>query len=123
MGVREQLRHWPRAPPYDLDDRHRGQEGTVAHRRLAAQPAARSRVRRRQAVLTAEASKKIARYDPATDRSTGVRNGAERHAHGAADQDARTIFTSNISSNSVSAIQQGADGKWTQTIINVGKGA
>jgi YVTN family beta-propeller protein len=34
----------------------------------------------------------------------------------------RTIFTSNIGSDSVSLIQQGADGQWTQTVIPVGKG-
>src|SRR5712691_9178124 len=37
-------------------------------------------------------------------------------------KDARTIFTSNIGSDSVSAVQQGADGRWTQTVIVVGKG-
>src|SRR5438128_983792 len=36
--------------------------------------------------------------------------------------DLRTIFTSNISSDSVSAIQQGAGGAWSQTVIPVGKG-
>ena len=37
-------------------------------------------------------------------------------------KDARAIFTSNIGSDNVSAIQQGSDGRWTQTIIAVGKG-
>ena len=32
------------------------------------------------------------------------------------------ILTSNIGSDSVSAIQQGAGGAWTQTVIPVGKG-
>src|SRR6476659_5961024 len=37
-------------------------------------------------------------------------------------RDAKLLFTSNIASDSVSAIQQGADGAWTQTVIPVGKG-
>jgi YVTN family beta-propeller protein len=37
-------------------------------------------------------------------------------------RDAKMFFTSNIASDSVSAIQQGADGAWTQTVIPVGKG-
>ena len=37
-------------------------------------------------------------------------------------RDARTIFTSNIGGDSVSAIEQGAGGAWTQTVIPVGKG-
>jgi len=37
-------------------------------------------------------------------------------------RDARTIFTSNIGSDSVSMIEQGAGGQWTQTVIPVGKG-
>jgi YVTN family beta-propeller protein len=73
--------------------------------------------------FTAEASKKIARYDPATDKIDWEFETGQNGTHMVLPtKDARTIFTSNISSNSVSAIQQGADGKWTQTIINVGKG-
>jgi YVTN family beta-propeller protein len=34
----------------------------------------------------------------------------------------RTIFTSNISSNTVSMIEQGQGGAWSQTVIAVGKG-
>jgi DNA-binding beta-propeller fold protein YncE len=37
-------------------------------------------------------------------------------------KDGRTLFTSNISSDTVSIIQQGGDGAWTQTIVPVGKG-
>jgi YVTN family beta-propeller protein len=73
--------------------------------------------------FTAEASKKIARYDPATDKIDWEFETGQNGTHMVLPtKDARTIFTSNISSNSVSAIQQGTDGKWTQTIINVGKG-
>src|SRR5262249_10236000 len=37
-------------------------------------------------------------------------------------RDLRTIFTSNIASDSVSAIQLRAGGAWSQTVIRVGKG-
>jgi len=37
-------------------------------------------------------------------------------------KDARTIFTSNIGGDSVSAIVAGSGGTWTQTVIPVGKG-
>ena len=73
--------------------------------------------------FTAEASRKIARYDPAADKIDWEFETGQNGTHMVLPtKDARTIFTSNISSNTVSAIQQGADGKWTQTIIPVGKG-
>jgi YVTN family beta-propeller protein len=73
--------------------------------------------------FTAEANKKIARYDPAANKvdwefETGL-NGTHMVLP---TKDARTIFTSNIGSDSVSAIQQDPSGKWTQTVIPVGKG-
>jgi YVTN family beta-propeller protein len=73
--------------------------------------------------FTAEANKKIARYDPAANKvdwefETGL-NGTHMVLP---TKDARTIFTSNIGSDSVSAITQGAGGTWTQTVIPVGKG-
>jgi YVTN family beta-propeller protein len=37
-------------------------------------------------------------------------------------KDARTIFTSNIGSDSVSIIEQGREGTWNQTVVSVGKG-
>jgi YVTN family beta-propeller protein len=73
--------------------------------------------------FTAEASKKIARYDPVADTIDWEFETGQNGTHMVLPtRDAKTIFTSNIGSNSVSAIQQGADGKWTQTIIPVGKG-
>jgi YVTN family beta-propeller protein len=73
--------------------------------------------------FTIEADKKIARYDPATDKidwqfDTGL-NGTHMVLP---TRDAKTIFTSNIGSDSVSMIEQGANGLWTQTVIPVGKG-
>jgi len=73
--------------------------------------------------FTAEANKKIARYDPAADKIDWEFETGQNGTHMVLPtKDARTIFTSNIGSNTVSAIQEGADGKWTQTIIPVGKG-
>src|SRR5438067_3255525 len=70
--------------------------------------------------FTAEADKKIARYDPAADRIDWQFETGQNATHMVLPtRDLRTIFTSNISSDSVSAIQQGADGVWTQTIIHV----
>jgi YVTN family beta-propeller protein len=73
--------------------------------------------------FTAEADRKIARYDPATDTIDWQFETGQNTTHMVLPTgDARTIFTSNIGSDSVSAIQQGADGTWTQTVIAVGKG-
>ena len=73
--------------------------------------------------FTAEADRKIARYDPATDTIDWQFETGQGTTHMVLPtRDARTIFTSNISGDSVSAIQQGADGTWRQTVIPVGKG-
>jgi YVTN family beta-propeller protein len=73
--------------------------------------------------FTAEADKKIARYDPATDKIDWQFEIGQATTHMVLPtKDARTLFTSNIGGDSVSAIQQGADGAWTQTVIPVGKG-
>jgi YVTN family beta-propeller protein len=73
--------------------------------------------------FTAEADKKIARYDPATDRIDWQFETGQNTTHMVLPtKDARTLFTSNIGGDSVSAISQGADGAWTQTVIPVGKG-
>ena len=73
--------------------------------------------------FTAEADKKIARYDPATDRIDWQFETGQATTHMVLPtRDARTIFTSNIGGDSVSAIQQEAGGAWTQTVITVGKG-
>ena len=73
--------------------------------------------------FTAEASKKIARYDPVADKIDWEFETGQTGTHMVLPtKDARTIFTSNIGSDSVSAIQQGPGGAWTQTLIAVGKG-
>jgi YVTN family beta-propeller protein len=73
--------------------------------------------------FTAEASKSIARYDPAADKIDWQFETGQSTTHMVLlTRDLKTIFTSNIGSDSVSKIQQGSDGKWTQTVIAVGKG-
>src|SRR5262245_9599282 len=73
--------------------------------------------------FTAEANRKIARYDPAADKIDWEFETGQNVTHMVLPtKDVKTLFTSNIGSNSVSAIQQGADGGWTQTGIPVGKG-
>jgi YVTN family beta-propeller protein len=73
--------------------------------------------------FTAEANRKIARYDPAADKIDWEFETALNGTHMVLPtKDLRTIFTSNIGSDSVSAIEQSADGRWTQTVIAVGKG-
>jgi len=73
--------------------------------------------------FTVEADKKIARYDPATDKIDWQFETGQATTHMVLPtKDARTIFTSNIGGDSVSAVQQGQGGVWTQTVIPVGKG-
>jgi len=73
--------------------------------------------------FTAEADKKIARYDPASDKIDWQFETGQGTTHMVLPtNNANTIFTSNISGNSVCAIEQGSSGVWTQTVIPVGKG-
>jgi YVTN family beta-propeller protein len=73
--------------------------------------------------FTAEASKAIARYDPATDKVDWTFETGQTGTHMVLPtKDARTLFTSNIGSNSISEIEQGPGNTWTQTVIAVGKG-
>ena len=73
--------------------------------------------------FTIEADKKIARYDPATDKIDWQFETGQTGTHMVLPaKDARTLFTSNIGGNSVSIIQEGAGGSWSQTVVPVGKG-
>lgn len=72
--------------------------------------------------FTAEADKKVARYDPAADKVDWQFETGQNATHMVLPtKDARTLFTSNISSDSISMIQEGG-GTWNQTVIPVGKG-
>ena len=73
--------------------------------------------------FTIEADKKIARYDPAADTIDWQFETGQAGTHMVLPtRDAKTIFTSNIGSDSVSVIEPDASGQWTQTVIPVGKG-
>ena len=73
--------------------------------------------------FTAEADKKVARYDPARDRIEWQFETGQASTHMVlATRDSMNVYTSNIGSDSVSAIQQGSNGVWTQMVIPVGKG-
>ena len=73
--------------------------------------------------FTAEADKKIARYDPATDKIDWQFETGQNSTHMVLPaKDARTFFTSNIGSDSISVIEPGSGGTWTQTVVPVGKG-
>ena len=73
--------------------------------------------------FTAETNKVIARYDPASQQIDWVMGTGQSRTHMLVfTKDLRVIFTSNVSSDSVSAIERTADGKdWNVTAIAVGK--
>src|ERR1051326_147124 len=74
--------------------------------------------------FTAKGSKKIARYDPASDKIDWEFETGQTTTHMVmVSKDLKTIFTSNIGSNNVSIIRQGTGGQWTQTVVAVGKGS
>jgi len=74
-------------------------------------------------LFTAEASRKIARYDPAADKIDWEFETGLNVTHMVLPTpDGKTLLTSNIGSNSVSIIEQGTSGSWTQTAVPVGRG-
>jgi len=73
--------------------------------------------------LTSEESRRIARYDPVTQRVDWTFHTGQDGTHMIlVSRDATKLFTSNIGSNSVSLIERGASGEWQQTVIGVGTG-
>jgi YVTN family beta-propeller protein len=73
--------------------------------------------------FTAEANKRIARYDPGTNAIDWQFETGQNATHMVLPtKDARTIFTSNIASDSVSIIAHGSGDTWNQTVVPVGKG-
>lgn len=74
--------------------------------------------------FTAEANKLIARYDPAADRVDWLMGTGQDFTHMlVASKDVRQIFTANLGSDTVSAMQRTADANgWKETLIRVGKG-
>ena len=74
--------------------------------------------------FTAELNKLIARYDPAADRVDWMMGTGQDYTHMlVASKDLRQIFTANIGSDSVTAIDRTADNNgFKETLIAVGKG-
>src|SRR5262245_28214748 len=73
--------------------------------------------------FSAEADKKIARYDPAADKIDWQFDTGQNATHMVMlSKDGKTILTSNISSGTVSVVTPGAGNDWTQTVVTVGKG-
>jgi len=77
-----------------------------------------------KAWITVEGSKKIARYDPVTNEIDWIHEIGQNRTHMLViAPGGRTIYTSNVSSDSVTVVEANADGsQWTNTVIAVGKG-
>jgi len=73
--------------------------------------------------LTAEASKRIARLDPATQRIDWTFETGQDGTHMVlASPNGAKLFATNMGSNSVSIIERGAGTAWTQKLVKVGDG-
>ncbi len=74
--------------------------------------------------FTAELNRLIARYDPVADKVDWLLGTGQATTHMlVANADASLIFTANIGSNSVSAIERtSGPAGWSETVIPVGKG-
>jgi len=74
--------------------------------------------------FTAEGSKRIARYDPATNQVDWTHEIGQNRTHMLViARDGRTIYTSNVNSDSVTAVEANpGKTQWTNTVIPVGKG-
>jgi YVTN family beta-propeller protein len=77
-----------------------------------------------QVYFTAELSKLIARYDPATNKVDWVMGVGQNRTHMLVrTKYLNEIFTSNVDSNTVTAIEKSSDPSgWKETNIPVGKG-
>ena len=75
-----------------------------------------------KALFTAEGARSIARYDPATNRiDWRFETGQDLTHMIVASPDGRTLFTSNMGSNTISVIDN-AGGEWRQALVRVGAG-
>ena len=76
-----------------------------------------------KAYFTAEVNKIIGRYDPATNQVDWLLGTGQNTTHMVLlNKDASQIYTSNITSDSISVFDRGANAQWNQTVIPVGKG-
>jgi len=75
--------------------------------------------------FTCEGTKTVGRYDPATNRVDWVLGTGQDGTHMVAlNKDRSIIFTSNISSATISVFEHaGNSGDWHQTVVKVGRGA
>ena len=73
--------------------------------------------------FTAEADRKIARYDPAANNIDWIFETGQAGTHMVhVSKDGHTIVTANIAGNSISLIEQDPKGGWTQSVIPTGTG-
>lgn len=75
-----------------------------------------------KALFTAEGARSIARYDPVANRIDWRFETGQDVTHMiVASRDGRTLFTSNMGSNTISVIEN-SGGQWRQTLVPVGAG-
>jgi YVTN family beta-propeller protein len=74
--------------------------------------------------FTAEGSKKIARYDPDTDKVDWTHDIGQNRTHMLViSPGGHTIYTSNVNSDSVTVVKSNADmSQWANEVVAVGKG-
>jgi YVTN family beta-propeller protein len=73
--------------------------------------------------LTSEESKRIAGFDPAAMRVSWTFETKQDGTHMVlASRDGAKLFATNMGSNSVSLIERGANGQWSQKLVTVGAG-
>ena len=77
-----------------------------------------------KAWFTVEGSKKIARYDPTTNKIDWTHDiGQERTHMLVISKDGDSIYTSNVNSDSVTVVTADVDeSQWANTVVKVGKG-
>ena len=74
--------------------------------------------------FTAEQNKIVARYDPATNRVDWMLGTGQETTHMVLlNRDRSKIFTTNISSATISIFDRGANGNWRGSVVKVGPGA
>jgi YVTN family beta-propeller protein len=73
--------------------------------------------------VTSEEARRIARFDPRAQRIDWTFETGQLGTHMVlASRGGAKLFTSNIVSNSISIIEQGAGGEWLQRVVKVGAG-
>ncbi|HEY6641605.1 YncE family protein [Povalibacter sp.] len=76
-----------------------------------------------QAYFTSEASKRVARFDPASQRVDWQFETGQEGTHMVlASHDGQKLFAANMGSNTVSIIARGAEDEWQQALVAVGAG-